>query len=67
MCDSWQDKEHPEVDTKEQDDLEDDFSHDRLSEVEGPVHHHRSKLDQDHDQERSRHLVLRQRRRDVRR
>lgn len=65
FCDYWQDKEHPEVDAKEQDDLEDDLAHDRLSEVEGPVHHHSPKLDQDHDQERSRHLILRQRRRDV--
>lgn len=65
FCDSWQDEEHPEVDAKEQDDLEDDLAHDGLSEVESAVHHHGAKLDQDHDQERSRHLILRQRRRDV--
>lgn len=65
FCDSWQDKEHPEVDAKEQDDLEDDLAHDGLSEVEGAVHHHSPKLDQDHDQERSRHLILWQRWRDV--
>lgn len=65
FCDAWQDKEHPEVDSKEQDDLEDDLAHDGLSEVEGAVHHHGSKLDQDHDQERSGHLILRQRRSDV--
>lgn len=65
ICDSWQDKEHPEVDAKDQDDLEDDFAHDGLSEVEGTVHHHGPKLDQYHDQERSRHLILRQGRRDV--
>ena len=53
------------MDAKEQDDLENDFSHDGLSEVEGPVHNHGPKLDQNHDQERSRHLILRQRRRDV--
>lgn len=63
--DSWQDKEHPEVDAKKQDDLEDDLAHYRLSEVEGSVHHHGPKLDQDHDQERSWHLILRQRRCDV--
>ncbi len=66
ICDSWQDEEHPEVDAEQQDDLEDDLSHHRLPEVEGPVHHHGSKLDQDHDQERPRHLILRQRWRDVR-
>lgn len=60
ICDSWQDKEHPKVDAKDQDDLEDHLAHDRLSEVERPVHHHGPKLDQDHDQERSRHLILRQ-------
>ncbi len=65
FCDSRQDKEHPEVDAKEQDDLEDDLAHDRLSEVEGSVHHHGPKLDQDHDQERSRHLILREGRGDV--
>lgn len=65
LCDSWQDKKHPEVDAKDQEDLEDDLAHNRLSEVEGPVHHHGPKLDQDHDQEGSRHLILRQRRGDV--
>lgn len=65
FCNSWQDKEHPEVDAKQQDDLEDDLAHDWLSEVKGPVHHHGPKLDQDHDQERSRHLILWQRRCDV--
>lgn len=53
------------MDAKEQDDLENDFSHDGLPEVEGPVHHHAPKLDQNHDQERSGHLILGQRRRDV--
>lgn len=63
--DSWQDKEHPEVDAKDQEDLKDDLAHHRLSEVEGPVHHHRPELDQHHDQEGSGHLILRQRRGDV--
>lgn len=53
------------MDTKDQDDLEDNLAHDGLSEVEGPVHHHGPKLDQDHDQERSRDLILRQGRGDV--
>lgn len=53
------------MDSKEQDDLEDDFAHDWLSEVEGTVHHHGPELDQDHDQERSGHLILWQRRSDV--
>lgn len=65
LCDSWQDKEHPEMDAKDQDDLEDDFGLNRLSEVKGPVHHHGPKLDQNHDQEGSWHLILRQRRSDV--
>lgn len=60
VSDARQDKEHPEVDPKDQDDLEDDLPHHSLSEVEGPVHHHGAELDQDHDQEGSRHLVLRQ-------
>lgn len=58
LCDSWQDEEHPEVDSKEEDDLKDDLPHDRLPEVEGTVHHHGPKLDQHHDQERPRNLVL---------
>lgn len=61
FCDAWQDKEHPEVDPEDQEDLEDDLSHDRLSEVEGPVHYHGAELNQDHDQEGSRHLILRER------
>lgn len=65
LCDSWQDKEHPEVDAKDQDDLEDDLAHDWLSKIEGPVHNHGPKLDQDHDQKRAWHLILRQRRSDV--
>lgn len=65
FCDSWQDEKHPEVNSKEQDDLEDDFAHDRLSEVEGTVHNHGPELDQHHDQERAGHLILRQRWRDV--
>lgn len=63
--DSGQDEEHPEVDPKDQDDLEDDLPHDSLSEVEGPVHHHGAELDQHHDQEGSGDLILRQRRSDV--
>lgn len=65
LGDSWQDKEHPEVDAKDQHDLKDDLAHDRFSEVEGPVHHHSPKLDEDHDQEGTWHLILRQRRSDV--
>lgn len=58
LCDSRKDKEHPEMNAEDQDDLEDDLAHDRLSEVEGPVHHHGPKLDQHHDQEGSWYLVL---------
>lgn len=65
ICDVWQDEEHPEVDAKDEDDLEDNLAHDRLSEVEGPVHHHGTKLDQHHDEKGSRHLILWQRWRDV--
>lgn len=53
------------MDSKEEDDLKDDLSHDRLPEVEGPVHHHGPKLDQHHDQEGPWNLVFRQGRRDV--
>lgn len=58
VCDSRQDEEHPEVDSKEKDDLKDDLSHDGLPEVEGAVHHHAPKLDQHHDQERPWDLIL---------
>lgn len=54
----WQDKEHPKVDPKDQEDLEDDFAQHGFSEVQGPVHHHGAKLDQNHDQEGSRNLVF---------
>lgn len=53
------------MDAKHQDDLEDDLGLNRLPEVEGPVHHHGAELDQHHDQEGSRHLILRQGRRNV--
>jgi len=65
LCYSWQNEEHPEVNPEHQDDLEDDFAHDSLPEVEGAVHYHGRKLDQHHDQEGPWHLVLRQRRGDV--
>lgn len=55
------------MDPEDEDDLEDDLPHDGLSEVEGPVHHHGAELDQNHDQEGTGDLVLRQRRRNVRR
>ena len=58
LCDSGQNEEHPEVDAEDQDDLEDDLAHDGFSEVEGAVHHHGPKLDQNHDQERPRNLIL---------
>lgn len=46
------------MDAKQQDDLENDLAHDGFSEVEGSVHYHGPKLDQNHDQERPRHLIL---------
>lgn len=67
VCDLWQDEEHPEVDAKDQNDLEDNLAHNRLSEVEGPVHHHGAKLYQHHDEKSSRDLILWQRWCDVRR
>lgn len=61
-----QDEEHPEVNSEDQNDLEDDLAQHRLPEVQRPVHHHGSKLDEDHHQKRPRDLVLGQRGRDVR-
>lgn len=48
LCHSGQDKEHPEVYPKNKDDLEDDFSHDCLSEIQCSVYHHGPKLNEHH-------------------
>lgn len=58
FCDDWKDEEHPKVDPKDQEDLEDDLAQYGLSEIQGPVHHHGAKLDQNHDQEGSRNLIF---------
>lgn len=60
-----QDEEHPEVNSKHKNDLKNDLSQYSLSEVQCSVHHHGSKLNEDHHQKRSGHLVLGQRRGDV--
>ena len=60
-----QDEEHPEVNPKHQDNLEDDLSQDGLPEVECPIHHHGPELNEHHHQEGPRHLILGQRGRDV--
>ena len=65
LSDPRQDEEHPEVDAKHQDDLEDDLPHHCLPQVQGPVHHHGAKLDQHHHKERFWNLVFRQGRSDV--
>lgn len=60
-----QDEEHPEVNSKHKNDLKNDLSQYSLSEVQGSVHYHGSKLNEDHHQKRPGHLVLGQRRGDV--
>lgn len=60
-----QDEEHPDVNAKDQDDLEDEFAQDRLAQVEGTVDNHGAELYEKHDQECFGHLVLGQRGGDV--
>lgn len=55
-----QDEEHPEVNSKHKNDLENDLSQDSLPEVQCSVHDHGSKLNENHHQKWPRDLVLRQ-------
>lgn len=50
FCHSRQDKEHPEMYSENKDDLEDDFSHDSLFEVQCSIYHHGTKLNEHHHQ-----------------
>ena len=60
-----QDEEHPEVNSKNKNNLKDDLSQYSLPEVQCSVHHHGSKLNEDHHQKWPRDLVLGERRGDV--
>lgn len=58
LSDTWKYEEHPEVDTKHKYDLKDDLPHNSLPQVERSIHHHCRKLDEDHDEECFRDLIL---------
>lgn len=58
LSDSREDEKHPEVYAKYQHHLKNTLPQQGLLQIEGPVHYHGTKLDEQHDQESFRDLVL---------
>lgn len=58
LSDGWQDKEHPEVNSHHQDHLKGQLAQYSLAQVEGTVNDHGAELDQQHEEEGLRHLVI---------
>ena len=51
FCNSWQYKEHPDMDEGHQQDLIDEFTHHQFTKVQSSVNNDENKLQQQHYQE----------------
>lgn len=58
LCDTRKDEEHPKVYSKHQYHLENTLPQQGLLQIEGPVHDHGAKLDEQHNQEGLRNLIF---------